>query len=183
MQAHPWLKESEREQLCRLIDCQKLSLEACTHAAQNERLPLRVIVQVLFFEQLQLRTSVAGCLLVSENLDRSLPLEGGISCSGEAGWMTTIRENQILKVGMDNMRMKVSELENECTTMKQEIKKLGRGRSGCISITKKLGIKSKLQICSAQEDSVSDKQKIKSGKIHKLQNMIAKHKQQLSSDD
>lgn len=57
LKAHPWLSESEREQLCRLMDCQKLSLEACTHAAQNERLPLRVIVQVLFFEQLQLRTS------------------------------------------------------------------------------------------------------------------------------
>ncbi|KAG6484810.1 hypothetical protein ZIOFF_053335 [Zingiber officinale] len=56
------------------MDCQKLSLEACTHAAQNERLPLRVIVQVLFFEQLQLRTSVAGCLLVADNLDGSRPL-------------------------------------------------------------------------------------------------------------
>lgn len=28
------------------MDCQKLTLEACTHAAQNERLPLRVVVQV-----------------------------------------------------------------------------------------------------------------------------------------
>ena len=42
------------------MDCQKLSLEACTHAAQNERLPLRVIVQVLFFEQLQLRSSIVS---------------------------------------------------------------------------------------------------------------------------
>ncbi|WOK99515.1 BTB/POZ domain-containing protein [Canna indica] len=184
LKAHPWLSEPDREKLCRLMDCQKLSLEACTHAAQNERLPLRVLVQVLFFEQLQLRTSVAGCLLVSDNLDGSRPLRGGIACSGEAGgWMTTVRENQVLKVGMDNMRMRVSELEKECTSMKQEIEKLGRERSGWISVRKKLGFKSKLQICSAGEDSVSDKQKIKSSKIKKLQTILAKQQQEHFSPD
>jgi hypothetical protein len=70
MQAHPWLTDSEREQLCRLMNCQKLSLEACTHAAQNERLPLRVVVQVLFFEQLRLRTTVSGWFFVSDNADQ-----------------------------------------------------------------------------------------------------------------
>ncbi|KAL0390034.1 UNVERIFIED_CONTAM: BTB/POZ domain-containing protein [Sesamum calycinum] len=60
--AHPWLLEKEREQMCTIIDFQKLSIDACAHASQNERLPLRVILQVLFFEQLQLRTSLAGCL-------------------------------------------------------------------------------------------------------------------------
>ena len=33
------------------MDCRKLSVEACAHAVQNERLPMRVVVQVLFFEQ------------------------------------------------------------------------------------------------------------------------------------
>lgn len=33
------------------MDCRKLSGDACGHAVQNERLPLRVVVQVLFFEQ------------------------------------------------------------------------------------------------------------------------------------
>ncbi|XP_042430087.1 BTB/POZ domain-containing protein At1g30440-like isoform X2 [Zingiber officinale] len=170
LKAHPWLSESEREQLCRLMDCQKLSLEACTHAAQNERLPLRVIVQVLFFEQLQLRTSVAGCLLVADNLDGSRPLRGGIGCSGEAGgWMTTIKDNRVLKVGMDSMRTRVSELEKECTSMKEEIEKLGRGRSGWINMRRKFGLKSRLQICSAMGNSVSEKQKVKSGKdAHEL---------------
>ncbi|KAE8773261.1 BTB/POZ domain-containing protein [Hordeum vulgare] len=65
--AHPWLTESEREQLCWLMNCQKLSLEACTHAAQNERLPLRVVVQVFIFEQLRLRTTVASWFFVGDN--------------------------------------------------------------------------------------------------------------------
>merc|ERR1711915_302580 len=87
LKAHPWLTDSEKEQLCRLMDCQKLSLEACTHAAQNERLPLRVVVQVLFFEQLQLRTS--------RPMRHSIPIsnEGAMPPSalrGE-GWVNAVR--------------------------------------------------------------------------------------------
>ncbi|KAL0335062.1 UNVERIFIED_CONTAM: Root phototropism protein 3 [Sesamum radiatum] len=53
LKAHPTLTEHERKRLCRVMDCQKLSIDACMHAAQNERLPLRVVVQVLFSEQRQ----------------------------------------------------------------------------------------------------------------------------------
>ena len=132
------------------MDCQKLSLEACTHAAQNERLPLRIIVQVLFFEQLQLRTSIAGCFLVSDNLDGSRQLRSGLVGGGgpaEGGWATAVRENQVLKVGMDSMRMRVSELEKECSNMRQEIEKLGQVKGPSSStwgnVSKKFGFKLK----------------------------------------
>ncbi|MBA0713118.1 hypothetical protein Golax_012163 [Gossypium laxum] len=178
LKSHPWLSESDREQLCRLMDCQKLSLEACTHAAQNERLPLRIVVQVLFFEQLQLRTSIAGCFLVSDNLDGSRQLRSGFTGSTEGGWASAVRENQVLKVGMDNMRMRVSELEKECSNMRQEIEKLGRvkGSSTWGNVSKKFGFKLKSQMCSAQEDSVSN-QKNGNGKIEKLKGKAQeKHK-------
>lgn len=42
------------------MDCRKLSVEACTHAVQNERLPMRVVVQVLFFEQTRATSSSGG---------------------------------------------------------------------------------------------------------------------------
>lgn len=136
LKAHPYLPESDKEELCRVMDCQKLSLEACTHAAQNERLPLRVILQVLFFEQLQLRSSIAECLMISEPLDggggfsRQL---GGLPVSGEhlrgAGWPLAARENQTLREGMDSMKQRVSELEKECFAMKEDIERLGRSRS------------------------------------------------------
>lgn len=57
-QSHPELNKRERKDLCRTLDCRKLSLEACMHAAQNESLPLRVVVQVLFSEQA--RTAMVG---------------------------------------------------------------------------------------------------------------------------
>ncbi|KAJ0446368.1 putative SKP1/BTB/POZ domain superfamily, NPH3 domain, NPH3/RPT2-like family protein [Helianthus annuus] len=58
LKSHPELNKRERKDLCRTLDCKKLSLEACMHAAQNEQLPLRVVVQVLFSEQA--RAAMAG---------------------------------------------------------------------------------------------------------------------------
>ncbi|CAH8280983.1 unnamed protein product [Arabidopsis lyrata] len=53
LKQHPGITKSEKKSLCRLMDCRKLSPEACAHAVQNERLPLRVVVQILFFEQVR----------------------------------------------------------------------------------------------------------------------------------
>ncbi|XP_017230178.1 BTB/POZ domain-containing protein At1g30440 isoform X2 [Daucus carota subsp. sativus] len=166
LKSHPWLADPDKEDICRLIDCQKLSLEACTHAAQNERLPLRIIVQVLFFEQLQLRTSIASSFLVSDNFDGSRQLTSGLLTSNEGGWNTAVRENQVLKVGMDSMRMRVSELEKECSNMRQEIAKLSmvKGTSTWENISKKLGFKVKSQMCSAQDGTIS-KQKLENEKV------------------
>lgn len=60
LKEHPGISKSERKRICRLMDCKKLSTDACMHAVQNERLPLRVVVQVLFFEQVRAATSSAG---------------------------------------------------------------------------------------------------------------------------
>ncbi|KAF8101490.1 hypothetical protein N665_0205s0080 [Sinapis alba] len=53
LKQHPGMAKSEKKSICRLMDCRKLSPEACAHAVQNERLPLRVVVQILFFEQVR----------------------------------------------------------------------------------------------------------------------------------
>ncbi|XP_063944243.1 BTB/POZ domain-containing protein At1g30440 isoform X2 [Daucus carota subsp. sativus] len=173
LKAHSWLADADKEELCMLIDCQKLSLEACTHAALNERLPLRIIVQVLFFEQLQLRTSVASSYLVTDNFDGSQQLGSGLLASSDGGWDTAVRENQVLKVGMDSMRMHVSELEKECSNMRHQIERLsmGKGTSTWGSLSKKLGLKMKSQMCSAEEGAIS-KQK---HKVDKTKDRHAKY--------
>lgn len=68
---------------------------------------------------------------------------------------TGVRENHALKAGMDSMRSRLSELEKECSNMRQEIGSLGRTKKWSIwgNVSKKLGLKS--QMCSAQEGSVS----------------------------
>lgn len=135
-QTHPWMTESEKEQICRLLNCQKLSLEASTHAAQNERLPLRVVVQVLFFEQLKLRTSVAGWFFASsDNLDTSQNLSGNLALVRNDG---NTPHNPVL--AFDNMKERVSELEKECLSMKQDMEKMMMKSKGSWNmILKKLG--------------------------------------------
>ncbi|KAM7261815.1 hypothetical protein ACFE04_020892 [Oxalis oulophora] len=50
MKAHPMLTtENECKKLCKFIDCQKLSQEACNHASQNDRLHVQMTVRVLYF--------------------------------------------------------------------------------------------------------------------------------------
>lgn len=44
------MDKGSRKKLCRVLNCRKLSETASMHAAQNDLLPLRVVVQVLFFE-------------------------------------------------------------------------------------------------------------------------------------
>ncbi|CAK8571594.1 unnamed protein product [Lathyrus sativus] len=122
LKAHPWLIDSEREQFCRLMNCQKLSLEASTHAAQNERVPLRVIVQVLFFEQLRLRTSISSWLFVSDNLETSE--NGNLGLKGSNG------NGQVDTTHGENLRDRVSELEKECSSIRNELKKLGKTKRG-----------------------------------------------------
>lgn len=57
LKEHLEISKGERKKICKLMDCKKLSVEACMHAVQNERLPLRVVVQVLFFEQVRVAAS------------------------------------------------------------------------------------------------------------------------------
>ncbi|KAM2021001.1 hypothetical protein ACFX16_043073 [Malus domestica] len=58
LKEHPSLTKAERKRICGLMDVKKLTVEASMDAAQNEQLPLRVVVQVLFFEQVRSAASV-----------------------------------------------------------------------------------------------------------------------------
>ncbi|CAI8604833.1 unnamed protein product [Vicia faba] len=57
LKEHPGLNKGEKKRICKLMDCRKLSVDACLHAVQNERLPMRVVVQVLYFEQVRTTAS------------------------------------------------------------------------------------------------------------------------------
>uniref|UniRef100_A0A0E0FHU5 NPH3 domain-containing protein n=1 Tax=Oryza nivara TaxID=4536 RepID=A0A0E0FHU5_ORYNI len=152
LKAHPRLAAEERDRVCGVVDCRKLTVEACTHAAQNERLPLRAVLQVLFFEQLQLRRAITGTLLSSAgagatqtrlHLHRyqqprpaamaarhSADAGGG---RGEAAWRSTAtQDSQVLRLDMDSMRNRVQDLERECSSMRRAIKKID-GRSAAAS--------------------------------------------------
>ncbi|KAJ9564074.1 hypothetical protein OSB04_000040 [Centaurea solstitialis] len=191
IKAHQWIPESDRERVSSVLDCRKLTLEACTHAAQNERLPLRAVVQVLFFEQLQLRHAIAGTLMavdvapfeseispvrrqqevvaVGED-DEMVVVEEGEEEQEDGTWRAAVRENQVLRLGMDSMRTRVHELERECTTMRKAIEKIdhveapGWRRRG--SLTRKFGCKFKTQVCDSHESTMVESRKARTNRTN-----------------
>ncbi|OEL36228.1 BTB/POZ domain-containing protein NPY2 [Dichanthelium oligosanthes] len=92
LKEHPGLSKSEKKRLCALMDCKKLSADASAHAVQNERLPLRVVVQVLFFEQF--RQSSVSAAVPSAARSFLLPREDGTSCGSSRSATTTATEDE-----------------------------------------------------------------------------------------
>ncbi|KAE8684821.1 BTB/POZ domain-containing protein [Hibiscus syriacus] len=155
LKAHPWITDGEREQLCRLMNCEKLSIEASTHAAQNERLPLRVIVQVLFFEQLRLRTSISGWFFVSDNLENSAKPNGNLGLKEDESRPTIGSVEHHASNGEDDVKYRVSELEKDCSSMKEEIRKLVKAKRSWKNFTRRLGF-NKSQFCCSKRSKPSD---------------------------
>ncbi|KAI4340686.1 hypothetical protein MLD38_025496 [Melastoma candidum] len=89
LKAHPDLTKCERKKLCRILDCRKLSMESCIHAAKNENLPLRVIVQVLFFEHARVTKSGDEASHLPDDL-KGLLSQQGIDLSRPQEPLTTM---------------------------------------------------------------------------------------------
>ncbi|KAL7172211.1 hypothetical protein ACSBR2_031830 [Camellia fascicularis] len=128
LKVHPNMKDSERYRLCKTIDCQKLSQEACSHAAQNERLPVQMAVQVLYFEQIRLRNAMNGGhnQLFFGSVNGQFPQRSGSGAgsgciSPRDNYASVRRENRELKLEVARMRMRLTDLEKDHVSMKQEL--------------------------------------------------------------
>ncbi|XP_042033113.1 BTB/POZ domain-containing protein At5g03250-like [Salvia splendens] len=144
LKAHPWLTEQERDLVCRLMNCQKLSIEASTNAAQNEMLPLRVTMQVLFFEQLRLRSYMAGWFVVSDTLGGgSNERPSAVSSAGGSDVGLTLNE----------VRARVSGLEKKCDSIKHEIRKVTKGR--WMNFYKRFGLKVRTKSFDLKADAAN----------------------------
>ncbi|KAJ0249512.1 putative BTB/POZ domain-containing protein [Hirschfeldia incana] len=115
LKAHPLMTEEERKSLCKFIDCNRLSQDASNHMAQNDRLPVQMVVRVLYSEQLRLKKALSGD---SEVLDLSSGLLNR-PVSPRDNYASLRRENRELKLEIGRMRVRVSELEKEQMLMKQ----------------------------------------------------------------
>ncbi|XP_021723314.1 BTB/POZ domain-containing protein At3g08570 isoform X1 [Chenopodium quinoa] len=140
LKAHPMISEDERNKLCKYIDCQKLSNEACNHAAQNDRLPVQMTVRVLYFEQLRLKNSMSGSsgdALFSQKISSGIP---SAAMSPRDTYASLRRENRELKLEISRLRMRLNDLEKEQTCMKQDmLGKSGNGKTFLTSLSKGIG--------------------------------------------
>ncbi|BFG35825.1 hypothetical protein CerSpe_220990 [Prunus speciosa] len=113
LKAHPALSDMERKKVCSMMDCQKLSREACAHAAQNDRLPVQTVVQVLYYEQQRLRDVMNGNLIGGES--SVLPSKGNLYSTDIHPVPDELsilrRQNEELKIELVKMKMRLKELE------------------------------------------------------------------------
>ncbi|XP_052189364.1 BTB/POZ domain-containing protein DOT3 [Diospyros lotus] len=114
LKSHPSLSEHERRRLCKIMDCRKLSLDACMHAAQNDRLPLRTIIQVLFSEQVKMRAAVQG---------KEQPTICGNSDQEES---LSTKEIRILKAELEKVKEEMQELKRDYTELQREYIRLNK---------------------------------------------------------
>lgn len=131
LKAHPTLTEHERKRLCRVMDCQKLSFDACMHAAQNERLPLRVVVQVLFSEQVKISNALAssssGASKAADAATVAPPtrrqLLDGTPQSFQEGWAAAKKDINTLKFELESMKAKYLELQHEMDALQKQVER------------------------------------------------------------
>ena len=103
LKAHPAVTEHERKRLCRaVVDCGKLSREVRTHAAGNERLPLRVVVQVLLSEQAKMAGALGKVGKKDDDVVAALRLEVE---SVNAKYMELQREVELLQGQLERVRL------------------------------------------------------------------------------
>ncbi|KAL8062226.1 hypothetical protein ABFX02_02G133600 [Erythranthe guttata] len=119
---HRHLTESEKEEICKVLNCNRLSGEACEHAAQNGRLPVRFVVQALFVAQLKLREVFVPRIAAAGG-------GGGGGSENSNGRRVVVErgEEEGERMEIERMGSKVKELERECDVMRREIERSGGG--------------------------------------------------------
>ncbi|CAA7399399.1 unnamed protein product [Spirodela intermedia] len=94
------------KKVCGVMDCQKLSREACAHAAQNSRLPVQIVVQVLYYEQQRLREG--GGTATGGN---SPALPSSLRAAAPDELSRLRRENEGLKLEVVKLKMQLREAQ------------------------------------------------------------------------
>lgn len=156
-QAHQSLSDADRKKLCKVIDFQKLSQEAGAHAAQNERLSLQSIVQVLYFEQLRLRNAL-GCSYPEDDrkpTHQSWRISSGAlsaAMSPRDNYASLRRENRELKLELARLRMRLNDLEKDHVCMRRDMAR-SHSRNLLSSFSKKIGKLSFFTHSSSRESS------------------------------
>ncbi|XP_023546699.1 BTB/POZ domain-containing protein NPY1-like isoform X2 [Cucurbita pepo subsp. pepo] len=141
LKVHPNLTKADKRKICGLIDVKKLTTEASMHAAQNERLPLRVVVQVLFFEQVRVSAGVEAqnnnnnsrdSSSAMTSIDEECPkeLDNSKSLKHNVGHMTInedIQKTQLAKKSSKNSRSGMKLLPSRSRRIFDKLWIVGKG--------------------------------------------------------
>ncbi|KAJ4833715.1 hypothetical protein Tsubulata_038623 [Turnera subulata] len=148
LKAHPGVPKLERKGLFRLIDTRKLSPEASLHAAQNERLPVRAVIQVLFSEQNKLNRQMDWSGSFSGTRSPNLGFDGPARCLSK-------REMNAQQMEIKRLREDVLKLQSQCFALQMQMERMLEKKTKGFFKWKKFGIMSSIR--SSTSVSVAEK--------------------------
>lgn len=121
LQEHSSLTKAEKKHLCSLMDVRKLTMDASIHAAQNERLPLRTVVQVLFFEQIR---AAAGVQTLNH---RNTDAVDFTRMTEKEYWQKTLPEKQTVSKPSSEIKIKGEDPQKNMKLVKKGSKNRSSG--------------------------------------------------------
>ncbi|KAF8769245.1 hypothetical protein HU200_006753 [Digitaria exilis] len=128
LESHPALSLEERTALCRCLNYEKLTLEACKDLAKNRRIPPGVAVQALASQQCKLQISKPTAVAARPDPSRtprrvSRARSSSVDMDGSGGG----DEKELLRLNLQRMQSRVVELERACKEMKGQMSKMAKG--------------------------------------------------------
>nr|CAB3476058.1 unnamed protein product [Digitaria exilis] len=121
LKAHPNTSKEERKSLCRLIDARKLTAEAAAHAVQNERMPVRSVMQVLFSEHGKLNRLAELSASFSGPRSPNPALEPPGRCPSKREVLAQHQE-------VRRLREDVARLQVQCNALQAQVERLSSDR-------------------------------------------------------
>ncbi|KAK1318009.1 BTB/POZ domain-containing protein [Acorus calamus] len=132
LQEHPETSQEEKALICKHLNCQKLSQETRIEAVQNELMPLRLIVQALFIQQLNTHQAFKECSdslrYTHSGVLSSLPKSPSkqASTTDEGLVMGTslgvLLQKEISREDYESTSFRIQTLEQELVSLKRGIK-------------------------------------------------------------
>ncbi|KAF3617374.1 BTB/POZ domain-containing protein [Capsicum annuum] len=143
LMAHPDMSQEEKGLVCKYLNCQKLSQEVCIEAVQNELMPLRLIVQALFVQQLNTQQAFKECSdsfryahcgeysgslsstiypnSKSQNLVESPYMEGSEGCSKPLSLLKDSANHELSRKEYESTSFRIQSLEEELMSLKKTL--------------------------------------------------------------
>ncbi|CAN4103636.1 unnamed protein product [Withania somnifera] len=146
LMAHPDMSQEEKGLVCKYLNCQKLSQEVCIEAVQNELMPLRLIVQALFVQQLNTQQAFKECSdsfryahcgeysgslsntiypnSKSQNLAESPYMDGSEGCSKSLSFLlkdSAMHRSELSRKEYESTSFRIQSLEEELMSLKKTL--------------------------------------------------------------
>lgn len=123
LQSHPALSLEERSRLCRCLNYEKLSLEACKDLAKNPRISPRIAVKALASQSCSTIPTIKdnNSQLVLYKTNKSDHQSSSTSSDHQS---LQEEEHEYMRLHLQKMQWRVVELEKICKDMKGQMTKM-----------------------------------------------------------